>query len=145
MIHSSQSARIADAPDPTILVVEDGEAVRKMICAMLSQNGYQCLEAADGHEALVVLGGIPSVSLVLTDLVMPGMSGTELARHISKDYPEIRIIFMSGYSDDPVIRTSEGGSGLFLAKPFTASALTERVRQALDRPWTGLPDLCSAT
>jgi CheY-like chemotaxis protein len=142
MTQNSQSSGITESADETILVVEDGEAVRKMICAMLSQNGYQCLEAADGHEALVVLEGIGSVNLVLTDLMMPGMSGTELAKQISKDYPQIRIIFMSGYTDDLLIRTPDGGSGLFLAKPFTASVLAESVRRALDRPWKGLPDLC---
>src|SRR5215470_126883 len=98
MTQNSQSSGIAEGADETILVVEDGEAVRKMICAMLSQNGYQCPEAADGEQALVVLEGIGSVNLVLTDLMMPGMSGTELAKQISKDYPQIRIIFMSGYT-----------------------------------------------
>jgi len=145
MAHNSQSDGIIETTDRTILVVEDGESVRKMICAMLSQVGYQCLEAADGHEALLVLGGMRNINLVLTDLMMPGMNGAELARQISKEYPEIRIIFMSGYSEDPVIQTSGGGSGLFLAKPFTASALAERIRQTFDRPWTGLPDLCSKT
>jgi len=89
-----------------------------------------------------VLEGIRSVNLVLTDLMMPGMSGAELAKQISRDYPQIRIIFMSGYTEDPVIRTPDSGSGWLLAKPFTASALAESVRRALDRPWKGLPDLC---
>jgi CheY-like chemotaxis protein len=142
MTQNSQSGGIAETADQTILVVEDGEAVRKMICSMLSQNGYQCVEAADGEQALVLLEGIRSVDLVLTDLMMPGMSGTELAKHISKEYPQIRIIFMSGYCDDPVIRTPDAGSGWFLAKPFTASTLAESVRRALDRPWKGLPALC---
>jgi CheY-like chemotaxis protein len=142
MTQNSQSSGIIECADETILVVEDGEAVRKMICAMLSQNGYQCFEAADGQQALGVLEGIPGVSLVLTDLLMPGMSGTELAKQISREYPQIRIIFMSGYTDDPVIHTPDGGSDWFLAKPFTASALAESVRRALDRPWKGLPELC---
>ena len=145
MTQNSQSHGITGISDATILVVEDGESVRKMICAMLTQNGYQCLEASDGNEALGLLRGIGSVNLVLTDLMMPGMNGTELARHLSRDYPEIRIMFMSGYSEDPVIHSTEGARGLFLAKPFTASALTERVRQALNRPWSGLPDLCPKT
>src|SRR5215831_10211106 len=80
MAHISQSDGITETADRTILVVEDGEAVRKMICAMLSQHGYHCLEAADGHEALVVLNGIRKINLVLTDLMMPGMGGAELAR-----------------------------------------------------------------
>jgi FixJ family two-component response regulator len=68
------------------------------------------------------------------------MGGAELARHISKLRPELRIIFMSGYSDDPVVRTVERTPSIFLAKPFTADALMAKVRQSLDRPWGGLPD-----
>ncbi len=145
MTQNSQSNGTAHCPEPTILVVEDGEAVRKMICAMLAQNGYHCFEAADGPEALGMLRGMGGVNLVLTDMMMPGMNGAELAKAISKDYPHIRIVFMSGYSDDSLIRTPNGAAGLFLAKPFTASALTETVRMALNKPWDGLPDLCSKT
>src|SRR5689334_19136768 len=77
MTQNSQTDSIAEMADTTILVVEDGDAVRKMICAMLSQSGYQCFEAADGNQALRLLRGIGRVNLVLTDLVMPGMNGTE--------------------------------------------------------------------
>src|SRR6266496_6457506 len=87
MAHNFQTDGITEDADQRILVVEDGDAVRKMICAMLMQNGYQCLEAADGEEALHVLhdGGAGKVSLVLTDLMMPGMNGAELARHIAQN------------------------------------------------------------
>ena len=143
MLQSSQTDGITEKGHKTILVVEDGEAVRKMICLMLMQSGYTCLEAACGQEALDVLERISKVHLVLTDLIMPGMTGAELAREISKMHPQIRIIFMSGYSDDPVIRSVDGAAGFFLAKPFTASALADRVQQAFNRPWTGLPGICS--
>ena len=125
----------------TILVVEDADSVRKLVCAMLTQTGYNCLEAADGAEALRVLEDGGDVQLVLTDMMMPNMDGAELARNLSRIRPELRILFMSGYTEDPVVRSLGAASRLFLSKPFTATALTEKVRGALDRPWPGLSDL----
>jgi CheY-like chemotaxis protein len=122
----------------TILVVEDAEPIRKMVCAMLTQDGYQCLEAGDGAEALRVLEDGSNVQLVLTDLVMPRMSGSDLARHLSRTRPTLRIMLMSGFTDDPVVRSVDRNSVVFLAKPFTAAALKEKVREALDQPWSGL-------
>jgi len=125
----------------TILVVEDAETVRKMVCAMLTQSGYHCLEASDGAEAVRLLESSNHVQLVLTDMVMPNMSGSDLANHLSRTRPELRIAFMSGYTEDPVVRTIEKAAVIFLAKPFTSAALKEKIRQALDRPWNGLPEL----
>jgi CheY-like chemotaxis protein len=128
----------------TILVVEDVEPIRKMICSMLCFSGYNCLEAADGAQALgIVQMESQELHLILTDVVMPEMSGTELARHVASLRPNLPIVFMSGYSDDPVVRSLEHTSSLFLAKPFTASALADKVRNALGRPWCGLPDVRS--
>ena len=125
----------------TILVVDDAEAVRKMVCAMLNQSGYDCLEASDGLEAVHMLNAADHIQLVLTDMVMPNMSGSDLANHLSRTRPEMRIIFMSGYTEDPMVRNVERASAIFLAKPFTAAALTEKVRQTLNRPWKGIPRL----
>ena len=123
----------------TILVVEDADSIRKMVCAMLAQAGYRCMEAADGEEAYRLIDGAPGVvDLVLTDVVMPRMGGPELARRVGRLRPELRIVFMSGYSEDPVVRSLERSASLFLAKPFTAQALLEKVRSALDAPWSGL-------
>jgi two-component system, cell cycle sensor histidine kinase and response regulator CckA len=125
----------------TILVVEDAEAIRRMVCAMLGQQGYRCLEAADGVDALRLLDEIAApVHLVLTDVIMPKMTGAELGRHLVRLWPDLPIVFMSGYCDDPLVRNFERIPPLFLSKPFTASSLLEKVRQALDRPWTGLPE-----
>lgn len=122
------------AATETILVVEDAEAIRKMICAMLLQNGYAALEASDGFEALQVIErGFDTVNLVLTDVVMPQMGGAELARHVSVLRPELPIVFMSGYTDDPVIRGVRSSNADFLAKPFTADTLVATVRHALMR------------
>src|SRR5690349_15999972 len=108
----------------TILVVEDAEPIRKMVCAMLSQAGYRCMEAGDGEEAFRLVHGAPSaMDLVLTDVVMPKMGGPELARRLSSLRPDLRILFMSGYSEDPVVRSLERSASIFLAKPFTAGAL----------------------
>jgi CheY-like chemotaxis protein len=128
------------APDSqTILVVEDAEPVRKMVCSMLAGGGYQYLEAGDGTEALeIALDNRHSFDLALTDIIMPRMGGAEFARHLSRLRPEVRIVFMSGYTDDPVVRAAEAGAAGFLAKPFTSDSLLKAVRRSLDQPWYGL-------
>jgi two-component system cell cycle sensor histidine kinase/response regulator CckA len=130
----------------TILVVEDAEAIRTMVCAMLAQQGYRCLEAADGVDALRRLDEpCGPVHLVLTDVVMPKMTGIDLGRRLVQIRPQLPIIFMSGYSDDPAVRNFESVPSIFLPKPFTATTLLEKVRCALDRPWTGLPEIANST
>jgi CheY-like chemotaxis protein len=145
-LQDSQPGGFVDAGDgggrnEVILVVEDAETIRKMVCTMLNQSGYRCLDAGDGEEALQLVEGAPDpIDLVLTDVMMPRMGGTELARRLSRLRPGLRIVFMSGYSDDPVVRTIERSPSIFLAKPFTATALMEKVRETLDLPWKGLPE-----
>ena len=119
-----------------ILVVEDAEPIRKMVCSMLVVNGYSVLEAADGAEALTIVRDCQSIHLVITDVIMPQMNGADLARHLSREVPGLPIIFMSGYTEDPVVRSMEHVGSAFLAKPFTATALVEKVRQTLDDSWT---------
>jgi two-component system, cell cycle sensor histidine kinase and response regulator CckA len=121
----------------TILVVDDAEAIRKMVCAVLLQHGYGCVEASDGNEALRMLNDA-AVQLVLTDVLMPGMGGAELASRLAQEQPGMRIMFMSGYSDHPVVRNVQRAPGLFLAKPFTTGVLMSKIRQVLDQPWKGL-------
>ena len=125
----------------TILVVEDAESIRRMVCAMLNQAGYRCLDAENGDAALRLLLSDPdAVDLVLTDVMMPTMGGPELARHVAQARPDLRVIFMSGFSEDPIVRSIERTPHLFMSKPFTAGTLMDKVRQALDAPWHGLPD-----
>ena len=126
----------------TVLVVEDSEPIRRVVCFMLRQNGYNCLEAANGAQALGVMRAEGDIKLVLTDVVMPEMGGAELARCVAREYPDVRVLFMSGYTDDPLVRTIER-TPIFLAKPFTAAALTSSVKRALEHPWKGLPDIRS--
>lgn len=136
-MHAPESSYSKQRIRETILVVDDAEVIRKMVCAMLVQNGYGCLEASDGNQALQALAD-ERVHLVLTDVLMPGMGGPELAQRLSQERPEVRIMFMSGYSDHPVVRSVERTPGIFLAKPFTAGVLMEKIRQVLDEPWMGL-------
>ena len=108
---------------------------------MLRQAGYRCLDAADGDEGLRIFLSDPAVfDLVLTDVIMPRMGGPELARHVAQERPDLRVMFMSGFSDDPIVRGIERTPGLFMPKPFTAGVLMEKIRQSLDAPWHGLPD-----
>jgi two-component system cell cycle sensor histidine kinase/response regulator CckA len=124
----------------TILVVEDGDAVRNLVCLMLMQNGYRVLEARDGHHALRLCEThLEPIELVLTDLVMPNMQGADLAEHLRRVRPGLRILLMSGYTDEPVVQRLGRDSVAFLAKPFTSVELVAKVRQVLDAPWNGLP------
>ena len=123
----------------TILVVEDGDAVRDLVCLMLVQNGYRVLEARDGHHALRVCETRPEpIQLVLTDLVMPNMQGADLAERLRRACPNLRILLMSGYTDEPVVLRLGRDSVAFLPKPFTSVELVKKVRQVLDAPWNGL-------
>jgi CheY-like chemotaxis protein len=116
-----------------VLVVEDAEAIRKMVCSMLHQSGYECLEAENGTQALQLMERhCGEIHLVLTDMIMPHMNGTELASHLSRLRPELPIIFMSGYTEDPVVRDVEQAGSVFLAKPFTAHTLLEKVGRVLN-------------
>jgi PAS domain S-box-containing protein len=120
----------------TLLLVEDDQPVRKLSRKILERAGYNVLEAESGRKALELTrhsnGGIP---LVVTDLVMPDMSGTELAAELAGRHPEIRVLFMSGYTDDAVVRHGLLAAGrAFIQKPFTPDALTRKVREILDAP-----------
>ncbi|HXM44645.1 MAG TPA: response regulator [Bryobacteraceae bacterium] len=122
----------------TILVVEDGDAVRNLVCLMLVQNGYRVLEARDGHHALRVCATHSQpIQLVLTDLMMPKMRGADLAERLRRARRDLRILMMSGYPDEPTVQRLGRDSVAFLPKPFTSVELVEKVRQVLDAPWNG--------
>jgi len=120
----------------TILVVEDEPAVRRLIAQVLRMREYHVLEAADAEEALCVFAEHGSeIDLVLTDMVMPGKSGRELAEIVHERCPETRVMFMSGYTDDVLLRTGALAPGMsFLQKPLRPDTLITRVREALDSP-----------
>jgi PAS domain S-box-containing protein len=118
----------------TILLVEDSDAVRLLAESILRRLGYTVLTARDGQEGLALSASHSGcIDLVLTDVVMPKMSGRELAELITAQRPGVRILYMSGYTDDVIIRKGlHDPSASFMEKPFTNASLAERVRQRLD-------------
>ncbi len=116
-----------------ILVVEDEADLREMIVQALLRRGYHVLEAGSGEEALaVVQNDKSSVQLLVTDIVMPGMRGTEAAEKISALVPNMKVLYMSGYTDNAMFHQKMLDTGnLFIQKPFTADTLEEKVRTAL--------------
>ena len=118
----------------TVLVVEDEPLVRRLARRALEEHGYTVLEASDGRAALAELAGAEqTIGLVLSDLVMPRMSGRELGQEIGRRFPGLPVLFMSGYTGEDV--RSRGlleGSAPFVQKPFTPEGLARRVRTLLD-------------
>ncbi|MDQ3137501.1 MAG: response regulator [Gemmatimonadota bacterium] len=118
----------------TILIVEDESAVRRMASRALTDQGYTIIEAENGAAALELLAREPSaVDLVLTDVVMPVLNGGELGERLAAERPELRVLFMSGYTDDDIVRRGLLRPGLpFLQKPFMPADLSRKVREVLD-------------
>jgi signal transduction histidine kinase len=139
---SDQSPRSSNRGRETILLVEDDASVRDLVRDELKKLGYRVLESKNGLEAcLVATQQVGNYQLLLTDVVMPGMSGTELAQHLRILKPDLRILFISGYADDVGIGATDPLSD-YLQKPFTPEALSQRIRQLLDlapRPQNGSP------
>jgi two-component system, cell cycle sensor histidine kinase and response regulator CckA len=117
----------------TVLVVEDQAEVRKLATGILKKNGYSVLEAANGAEALALAAERPGrIDLLLTDLIMPGITGRELAQRLAEARPEIKVLYMSGYSDDLLARDGMlPGSIAYLSKPFAPADLATKVREAI--------------
>jgi len=117
----------------TVLLVEDEYSVRALVKETLKMRGYTVIEASDGESALKMMAESGSnVALLITDVVMPGMSGMELASKISQANPHIKVLFLSGYAEDTVIHEGGLGPGMaFLQKPFTLQNLARKVREVL--------------
>jgi CheY-like chemotaxis protein len=118
----------------TILLVEDQEQVRIVAESILKQSGYRVLVAQGAGDALLLCERHSgSIALLLTDVVMPQMSGAELAKRIAATNPGTKVLYMSGYTDDSIVRHGVLESGIaFLQKPFTPESLTRKVRLVLD-------------
>ena len=139
----STEAPVRDAPPPrqvaagheTVLVVDDDADIRFMLRRALSHAGYRVELAASGEEALVTLGRLNGqVDLVLTDVMMPGIGGRELAERVRGAHPSARILFTSGYAENAIAHHGVLADGVqFLPKPYTLQALTQKVRDTLDR------------
>ncbi|MDE3198648.1 MAG: response regulator, partial [Acidobacteriota bacterium] len=125
-----------DAPgivsgNSTVLVVEDEPSVRRFTMAVLKNAGYRLLEAANGEQAIEIARdyGQP-IHVLVTDMVMPGLTGVELAERLRAIWPEARVLLMSGYSE--MLANREIGDGLlYLQKPFSPEQLTRLVAQAV--------------
>ncbi|MBC8090305.1 MAG: PAS domain S-box protein [Phycisphaerae bacterium] len=119
----------------TILIVEDEEAVRKIAKLALESHGYTVIEASSGAAALALVGTYAKpIDLVVSDVVMPGMSGRELSVELRKIRPDFRLLFISGYTDDAVVRHGiVKADDAFLQKPFSPQSLARKVREVLDR------------
>jgi signal transduction histidine kinase len=120
----------------TVLVVEDEDMVRELVMEGLKRDGYTILAAGGGNEAIATAGKFEGqIDLLLTDLVMPGMNGMELARRLMLARPEMKVICMSGHSEEAIERFQEMGTrASFLQKPITPSILSRKVREVIDTP-----------
>jgi CheY-like chemotaxis protein len=118
----------------TVLVVEDEEMVRKLACDILQMNGYRVLDAVDAADALMKYEQHEgAIDLMITDVVLPHISGRELAGHLTPLRPDMKILYMSGYADDAIVHHGVLDAGTnFLQKPFTPDSLARKVREVLD-------------
>jgi PAS domain S-box-containing protein len=134
LIKSAEARPYTDAliPDQrkqheTVLLVEDQEEVRDLVRTMLEQYGYQVLSAESAHKALEIEGATKTIDVLLTDIVMPGMNGSELARAIRERRPTLPVLFMSGYTDGPL----DFPDARMLQKPFSPRVLAARLQEVL--------------
>jgi two-component system cell cycle sensor histidine kinase/response regulator CckA len=136
--HPKPDASAPSAPHgkERLLLVEDEEAVRFLSAYALRSQGYEVIEASHGKEAIrIAEKDSRRIDMLVTDVVMPEMGGAQLAEHLKKRYPHLRILFVSGYTDDAVMRQGvERQDVHFLPKPFTPASLTAKVREILDLP-----------
>jgi CheY-like chemotaxis protein len=117
-----------------VLLVEDEQGLRVLARRILETHGYAVLEASGGEEALRISRKHQGpIDLLLTDAVMPGMGGSDLAREIAAERPATRVLYMSGYTDDAVVRRGHLDAGsAFIQKPFASQTLAQKVREVLD-------------
>jgi len=125
--------RLLQPGSETILLVEDEAGVRELTRGYLEMGGYKVIEAEDGHTALELAAmHAGPIHLLLTDVVMPGISGREVAERIRTLRPEIKVLYMSGYTDQTVVHIGTlDDEAMFLQKPFTMSTLSSKLRELL--------------
>jgi two-component system cell cycle sensor histidine kinase/response regulator CckA len=118
----------------TVLVVEDAGGLRELTKRLLERQGHVVLLAANADEARQVFDEHPSIDLLLTDVVMPGASGPELVRRLVERRPTLKVIYMSGYTDEAIVQHGVLDPGIvFLHKPFSSATLGRKIREVLDR------------
>jgi PAS domain S-box-containing protein len=132
----TQSIHVDLQGTETILLVEDSDSVRKLVRRFLEKHGYKVLDACSGIEALRLSRRHPkTIDLLITDVVLPKLDGPEIAIRLTRQRPELRVIFISGFSDDALSdHGALGTSTTLIQKPFTPSVLLKNVREVLDAP-----------
>jgi signal transduction histidine kinase len=132
----------------TLLVVEDEPSVRHLACGVLEAQGYEVLSASNGQDALHAARehkGSP-IRLAITDVIMPRMDGKMMAESLKTAYPDLKILFTSGYTDDAITHHGVLEAGVeFLPKPYTSATLARKVRELLDQPSAPKPDTAQKT
>ena len=119
----------------TVLLVEDEEGVRELISSVLSMRGYNVIQATDGKDALRVAGATEGIDLLVTDVVMPEMGGGELAKRMRERFPDLRVLYISGYTSGTIVHHGVSNPGTaFLQKPFSPQVLIAKVRDVLEGP-----------
>ena len=116
-----------------VLLVEDEESVRQLVRETLESKGYTVMEAENGEAGLKIADGHNGpIHMMITDVVMPGMSGRELAKRLTQLRPETKILYLSGYTEDAIVHQGVLETGTaFLQKPFTLQTLSRKVREVL--------------
>jgi CheY-like chemotaxis protein len=138
-----RSAKVPEVPkgSETILLVEDAELVRTLARQVLESAGYHVLEAANAEAAIQLCqsrNGHEKIDLLLTDVVMPGMSGNDMSKVLVAKQPGMPVLFMSGYTDDAIVQHGVLEAGInFIQKPFSPGALAMKVREVLDSSSNG--------
>ncbi len=118
----------------TVLVVDDAQGLRELTRRLLERQGYTVLVAASAEEALRLFDGEDPIDVLLTDVVMPGISGPELTGQLVGRRPALKVIYMSGYTEDAIVQHGVLNPGIaFLHKPFTSEALGRKIREVLAR------------
>ena len=113
--------------------MEDAEALRELTRRLLSTLGYTVLVAANADQAIQLFDENPAIDVLLTDVVMPGLSGPDLSQQLMKRRPWLKVIYMSGYTDEAIVQHGVLQPGIaFLHKPFTSGALGRKIREAID-------------
>jgi CheY-like chemotaxis protein len=129
----SAGPAVAAPGSGTILLVEDEDVVRELARRVLERQGYTVLTCANGGEAIEVAETDDRrIDLLLTDVVMPGLRGYEVAQRVAASRPEIKILYMSGYAEDALVGRAQINGSALIEKPFAIDALAKRVREALD-------------
>jgi len=136
-VETHEAASLADelpTGAETVLLVEDEEAVRSLVCKVLRASGYTVLESLHPADALRIAQEHPSpIHLLVTDVVMPQMSGREVANQVTLLRPSTKVLFISGYTDDAIVLHGVlDPDTAFLHKPFSPDALARKVREVLD-------------